>query len=586
MPGLRPAVRRAQNQPEVEETLLPRPQSGGLPDRQFQFKAIVRLLVEDVVPLGPGKVGDEMFRTVRRQCRLPRRDAPAVDRHLPFEFAIGEVGETAAVDDGDQPRSGIDRPELRRLRQFFEFIQPRMRRSVREHQSVGDEVGVVRFIAEVAAVHPVLPPGIIFPGNTVVDPLPDEAALQPVAAAEGVEVVRKAAVAVAHRVGEFTEDHRPFVVGRIGGPVDDGPHIRIHRRNDVGKFAVEIGQPAPLLRIDRPLAEKDPRWIDPANPRRRCRVIGADSRLVAERPDDHRGVVPVARDQMDRPVHVGEGPRRIHAQIVEEGVVLDVRLVENVEAVFVAELIKLRGVRIVAGADGVDVEALHKFDVPPHGFEREGPAGVRIVFVAVDAADQHRFAVDPQFAMGHLHPAESHPAAGEIHLAPLPVAERHRQPVEEGIFGAPVARARQFQPEPGVEAARVLEVEIPFEPFPGGDGALGCEHFAPGVIIEPDQEKPPLLRCGGADLGHAVALPGKSARDVQSGDKFQIEQPGPERFIQRGGGEEILDVILRHGVKRNAADNSGVPPLVLILDVARVGELAHHHRQQILPGMH
>ena len=75
-------------------------------------------------------------------------------------------------------------------------------------------------------------------------------------------------------------------------------------------------------------------------------------------------------------------------------------------------------------------------------------------------------------------------------------------------------QVRQFQPEPGVEAARVLEVEIPFEPFPGGDGALGGEDFAPGAVIEFHPEEPSRLRFGGADLGHAVALPGKAAGEL------------------------------------------------------------------------
>ena len=67
----------------------------------------------------------------------------------------------------------------------------------------------LRLVAEVAAVGPVLAASRVRAPDPVVDPLPDEPALQRVVALEGGEVVGEPAVRVAHRVRVLAEDQRP-----------------------------------------------------------------------------------------------------------------------------------------------------------------------------------------------------------------------------------------------------------------------------------------------------------------------------------------------------------------------------------------
>ena len=90
-----------------------------------------------------------------------------------------------------------------------------------------------------------------------------------------------------------------------------------------------------------------PRRVRPPDPGRGGLVIGPVAGLVAERPGNDRGVVPVALD------HPGDAadPRlqvsRVVAERALEGVRLDVRLVDHVEPKLVGQVEKRR---VVAGS--------------------------------------------------------------------------------------------------------------------------------------------------------------------------------------------------------------------------------------------
>ena len=77
----------------------------------------------------------------------------------------------------------------------------------------------------------------------------------------------------------------------------------------------------------------------------------------------------------------GQGLVRIEAHAVR----LDVGLVDDVEAVFVAQVVPARDVRIMARPDGVDVQPLHQGDVPAHQLLAHDLEADGIVLVAIDA---------------------------------------------------------------------------------------------------------------------------------------------------------------------------------------------------------
>ena len=75
-----------------------------------------------------------------------------------------------------------------------------------------------------------------------------------------------------------------------------------------------------------------------------------------------------------------------HVNIIGS-VALIIRLVDHIEAKLVAELVKLRGVRVMAGADRIDVMLLHHLEILLHLTQADHKAGDRIAVVAVYTAE-------------------------------------------------------------------------------------------------------------------------------------------------------------------------------------------------------
>ncbi|GAA3293923.1 hypothetical protein GCM10020295_17100 [Streptomyces cinereospinus] len=73
---------------------------------------------------------------------------------------------------------------------------------------------------------------------------------------------------------------------------------------------------------------------------------------------------------------------------------LQVALVDDPQAVRVAQVEEGRVRRVVRGADGVDVVPLHQQHVRAHGLDVQGAAAPGMPLVPVDALEQHRPAVD------------------------------------------------------------------------------------------------------------------------------------------------------------------------------------------------
>ena len=156
-------------------------------------------------------------------------------------------------------------------------------------------------------------------------------------------------------------------------------------------------------------------------------------------------MVLVALDHADGAVHVGVGPVRVLGQgllAVAHAVALDVGLVDQVEAVAVAQVIPGRLVRIMAGAHGVDVVLLHHQDVLDHALDRDRLAAVGIDLVAVDALEEDALAVDEQVAVPDLDLAEADVDRDDLQDRSARVLEREEQLVEVRRLGRPLERIR------------------------------------------------------------------------------------------------------------------------------------------------
>ena len=98
---------------------------------------------------------------------------------------------------------------------------------------------------------------------------------------------------------------------------------------------------------------------------------------------------------------------------------LQIRLPDDVQAVFIAELQKIRVVRVVAGAHGVDVVGLQVFHVPQHLFPADGAPGAAAPLVAVDALKHDTLAVQKHLAVFQLKPAQTDSQAGALHQSTI-----------------------------------------------------------------------------------------------------------------------------------------------------------------------
>src|SRR5690606_17162091 len=146
--------------------------------------------------------------------------------------------------------------------------------------------------------------------------------------------------------------------------------------------------------------------------------VRAGVALVAQGPHDDASVVLVAFDHAAHAVEVGLAPLGLVGGVaapadVDETVGLQVALVDDPHAELVAQVEEAPVRGVVAGAHGVDVVPLHEFDVAAHRLDAQGAPVVGIPFVAVDAAQQDRSAVDLEEAVldGDGAEAEAQPHA-------------------------------------------------------------------------------------------------------------------------------------------------------------------------------
>lgn len=135
-------------------------------------------------------------------------------------------------------------------------------------------------------------------------------------------------------------------------------------------------------------------------------------------------------------------PVGIVGQQSPHAVRLDVRLVDDVQAVSIAEIVEIGIVGIVARAHGVEVILLHQADVGLDVGTGDRFARAGVVVVAVDAVEFHRNAVNKEFFAADLDFAKTHTDAPGLDDRALRVAERQHERIEVRSFGRPAVRAR------------------------------------------------------------------------------------------------------------------------------------------------
>ena len=306
-----------------------------------------------------------------------------------------------------------------------------MRGAVGLHQPVTAEVRIVGLVAEVAAVGPELTPILCFLPQRLVDEVPDASADEAGMRLDDVPVVLQVPDAVSHGVGVLAKNERLLrvVLRVLDQPLDGHVHLAVH----VGDVIL------PLI-MDRARRVELPRR------RRRRHEVAAASGLVAHRPEDHRGVVLVALHHARDTRHVRRLPLGAVAerlvQVIAHAVRLDVRFIDDVQAVAVAQVVPRGLVRIMRCAHRVDVVSFHQRDVLEHALARDRASLIRIELMPVHALDLDRDAVDEELVVPDSDGSEAESAAFGFEDLSLRVFQDQNNRVEIRDFRRPFPRIR------------------------------------------------------------------------------------------------------------------------------------------------
>ena len=219
---------------------------------------------------------------------------------------------------------------------------------------------------------------------------------------------------------------------------------------------------------------------------------------------------------------------------------LDVRFGHHIDAVFVAELIPVRVVGIMAGTHGVHVELLHQPDILFHPLVRYHIAAVGIEFVPVHALDENALAVDQQVGALDLHLAETDREMQGLQGI-LPVLERNVELVEIRIFRAPLVRvlhveAAAHESARGLDGiGRLLPLRIDEAHFNAraarvGNREVDGQRAVAVVHVEVGRDLHVLDVLDGARIHIAVA---GDARETEEILVFEIGAVAPAEHLER-----------------------------------------------------
>ncbi len=257
-----------------------------------------------------------------------------------------------------------------------------MGRAVGVDDAVAEEIGVARRVHSViAAIGPVLHAVLILLGEALVDPVPDESALQVGIFVDALPLQPQRSRRVAHRVSVLRRHD-----GAVGAAASDAlepARARVLRH-------VHVAVPLPLRAFVTDGAVHAALAVLLVGYELVSQIeVVAVARLVAERPDGDAGVVLVDFVHVVDAVEVRRFPcgvvceRTALVEAVTHSVRLDVGFAIDIQAYFV----ETSGLRVVAGAHGVDVVAAHDLQVAAQVLLREVVARELVVLVDVHALE-------------------------------------------------------------------------------------------------------------------------------------------------------------------------------------------------------
>ena len=415
--------------------------------------------------------------------------------------------------------------------------QLRRGRAVGKQQAVAHELVIRRAVAEIAAVGKIRLAQIVRAGDALIDPIPDKAALILRNRIRHARVALQRAERGTHRMRVFAQDE-----GLFGVRGDEALHLG-RRGIHLAFYIAGIGI-APV--VEDPLVMHQARGILFAQKAAHLVDVFSAKALVAAAPQQDAGVVFVAFEHavcavQHRRAPFGPIPRQslVRPAALPAAVRFQVRFVDDIQPVCIAQIIPLGAVGIVAGAHGVDVTALHKLHIVFHLLARYAAPCAAAPFMAVYAPEHNALSVQQHQPVLQFKPAKARLAAHRFQRTANGIAERNGIRVQRGILGAPQMRVRNGQVQRGAAVHN------------------GRAHHKPV--------------CAQRYIARAGALHAHLHAQIAVGKILRQLRLCPNIGQMRGG--------LRK--QRHAAKNAGHPPEILILQPAGRGKAIHAHSQPV-----
>jgi hypothetical protein len=224
-----------------------------------------------------------------------------------------------------------------------------------------------------------------------------------------------------------------------------------------------------------------------------CIMVWTIAGLVPQGPDNHRGVVFVPDSHTAHPVGKGKEPAPIPAQMVIIAMAFDIRLINDIKTILIAQVIPDLIVGIVARPDRIDVMLFHEFHVLYHRCKAHGLAGPFIMLVPINPLNHHPFSIHQKLPIPDFHTAEPKPQARSFQNLALLIQQCCREGIEPGSLGGP--EFRRFNRNGG-------HTFIPVRPIIGKqfqiDECFGHLYQVPQGIVEPELDAAGSLFCPGS----------------------------------------------------------------------------------------
>ncbi len=279
--------------------------------------------------------------------------------------------------------------------------KPCGRSSVRTQQAVHAEIRVVRLIPEIAAIPPGCPAFFVFLLNPMIIPFPDEAALEPAVLPEQPLILFQISRPVSHGMTVLAENVRLSVavvpLPDLRKPLKPGIHRRIHVRNICRRISLIVNQTGSVQFPYR---------------LRRCVKILSHRRFISKGPHQNRGVVPVLLHHSYRPVNVCFPEAFLIVQPFVslypfKPVRFQICFINHIKTVLVAQVIKVRHLRIVRTSDGIDVVTLHHPQMFFHRIPAHNRAAGRAEIMHINTIEQNRHAIHKKIGSPDFYSSES-----------------------------------------------------------------------------------------------------------------------------------------------------------------------------------